>query len=593
MLFFASQKLPSTTVGREYCGGWGVLRRLHSNVDKAVVAQGEGEGRLIKVRMKTRIKTVKTKTFFVAFAVAFLAHFAFGQSSEALPKSEGGSAEEKQSITITCSAMAYNLNPHTASYNTEAQILTGLYEGLFTYDPVTTEPVFAIAENYKVSRDKLRWTFKLREGLKFSDGSPLVARSVVDSWLNLLATEGAPYASLLDIIKGVKDYRTLNGKREDVAIRDTDDLTLTVQLVTPAMHLPRLLCMPCFSVTSERAIYSGAFMKKAGDAGSLTLVKNPNYVGAESVKLDEIKFIYSDDDAENAFSFNTGLSDWVASNVDLDKLLDKNAAHIMAEFGCEYLFFKMRDNIWSNEQFRAALLEAVPFDKLRDKCFVPATTLVYPMAGYPSVTGYSYEDARNAKVLMERARKSVGIGDAPLSIKICLSDTERMATIVDLLKGAWEALGVSVDFIKVAPNEYLTAIPQTDADVFCYTWIGDYNDPLAFLELFRGDSTLNVAKWQNKQFDIYLSDAALFSGARHMESLAQAEQLLLDSAVIIPIQHPVSLNVIDLDAIGGWNLNAFDIHPLKYLYKKEIEEEDFPNIVKAQGGYITVSKRKE
>lgn len=531
------------------------------------------------------------KTFLAVFMANFLGLcFASEDPTQDLSNTQAQEPKEKQTLTITCSAMTYNLNPHTASYNTEAQILTGLYEGLFTYDPVTLEPVFAIAENYKVSRDKLRWTFKLHEGLKFSDGSPLVARSVADSWLRLLATEGAPYSSLLDVVKGAKDYRTLNGKREDVAINDVDDLTLTVELVTPAMHLPRLLCMPCFSVTSERAIYSGAFMKKTGEAGGgLTLVKNPNYVGVEAVKLDEINFVYSDDEKENAFSFNTGSSDWVASSIDLDALLDKNAAHIMAEFGCEYLFFKMRDNIWSNEQFRKALLEAVPFDKLRDKCFVPATSLVYPMAGYPTVNGYAYEDAANAKVLMEKARKGVGIGDAALELKICLSDTERMAAIAEMLKKAWEPLGVTVTFIKVPSNDYLSSIPTIDADIFCYTWIGDYNDPLAFLELFRSDSTLNVAKWQNKQFDIYLSDAALFSGSRHLESLAQAEQLLLDSAVIIPIQHPVSLNVIDLDAIGGWNLNAFDIHPLKYLYKKEVEQ-DFPNMVKRKGENKMVGK---
>ena len=76
-----------------------------------------------------------------------------------------------------------------------------------------------------------------------------------------------------------------------------------------------------------------------------------------------------------------------------------------------------------------------------------------------------------------------------------------------------------------------------------------------------------------------LLEAESLNDLQHLERLSQAEQLLLDEAIIIPIQHPVSLNIIDLDAVGGWTTNAFDIHPLKYIYKKQTQCE-VPHLAK-------------
>ena len=110
-------------------------------------------------------------------------------------------------FTIVDAVHFYNLDPHTANYSSEAQILTGLYEGLFSHDPFSLEPVPALVADYKVSRDKLRWTFTLKEGARFSNGEEITAQTIKDSWLNLLnpATE-APFASS---IHGIFQARVL------------------------------------------------------------------------------------------------------------------------------------------------------------------------------------------------------------------------------------------------------------------------------------------------------------------------------------------------------------------------------------------------
>ncbi|MBO7135029.1 MAG: hypothetical protein J6V73_00210 [Spirochaetaceae bacterium] len=118
------------------------------------------------------------------------------------------------------------------------------------------------------------------------------------------------------------------------------------------------------------------------------------------------------------------------------------------------------------------------------------------------------------------------------------------------------------------------------ADLFNYIWIGDFADPLAFLELFRSSSSLNVTGWKNSKYDAMLEDAAkITDAAKRYEKLAEAEQLLLDDGAIYPISRTLSVNIIDFDTVKGWFDNALDIHPLKYL--KFVMPDPRANVVKA------------
>ena len=487
----------------------------------------------------------------------------------------------QKNFTIILTEHNYDLNPHTAEYNAEAQILTGLYEGLFSYDPATLNPVPAIAKSYLISRDKKRWTFTLRDDAYFSDGTKITAESVRESWLSMLKNPRAPYSSLFEIVAGAKEFKNGTASENEVGIYAIEEYSLSVHLTNPAAHLIRLLCMPTFSVISKNAhVYSGPFVLSDFSTKHIVLEKNPYYYDKENTHLEKITFLLSNDDVENSHLFNTGKADWISSSVDLKKIILKSASHISAEFATEYLFFKMRNSIWENTKFRQALLEAVPWQELRANTFVPATTLVYPLNGYPKVQGYVYTDKIEAQSLMKATRKEANIPeDEILELKIAISESERMKKHVEILKEAWSPLGVELKTVEIASINYLKEIAQTDADIFSYTWIGDFSDPLAFLELFKGNSTLNVSNWNNNDFNRMLLEAESLNDLQHLERLSQAEQLLLDEAIIIPIQHPVSLNIIDLDAVGGWTTNAFDIHPLKYIYKKQTQCE-VPHLAK-------------
>lgn len=497
----------------------------------------------------------------------------------------------QDNLVIIEAVHQHELNPQITSYASDSQLLCGLYEGLFSYNPRTLEPQYAIATSYRISRDKKRWSFTINPKAYFSNGEKITAQSVRDSWLQLLATPEAPYSSLFDVVKNAEQYRKNECSADDVGIYATSDTTLSIHLEKPANYLPKVLCHSAFSVIHRNpTVYSGAFYLDDCDEKTYILKKNQYYWDKENTHLKQITFIQSDDNEENTFTYNTGLANWITGNVNTDNILNKKTVQLSAEFATSYLFFKDSckkpsyvaagvNSVWDYVEFRNALFEAIPWDILREYTYVPATTFVYPLNGYPQVEGYSYTDAGEALNLMKAAREKYGIAeDQILPLVMDISENSFSEDKLQALKDAWSVLGVDLQIRTYPSFYYLKSVPQSDADLFCYVWIGDFADPLAFLELFRGSSSLNDSGWKNPIFDELLEKAAVVSDEERVKLLAQAEQIILDSYIVVPVQHPVALNIINLNEIGGWYSNAFDIHPLKYLFKKSVKV-DLPNIV--------------
>ena len=533
---------------------------------------------------------MKHNIFLKALCACLLLPLLAAEEGEA-PEVEEALIEEESAVdkslqrtfVIIAPSHEYDLNPHTANFSTEAQFLTGLYEGLYSYDPKTLDPVPALAESYKVSRNKKRWTFTIRADAASSDGSPITADSVRSSWLRLLSTPEAPYASLLDCIAGAAAYRTGSADESAVGISARNPSTLVVDLNTPTAHLPRILCHHAFAaVPQTEGVYSGAYMLSASGEGGFVLAKNTHYWDAEHVALPELSVQFSDALSENSFRFNAGEVDWILNMVDTKVLLNPYAIRIAAEFGTEYLFFSCRTAPWSDADFRNALLAAVPWEKLRAGSLVQADTLVYPLSGYPAVEGLSDTSPEDAADMMAAARKKAGMApDAPLKLVYGISMTsERQKSQAALLKEAWAPLGVELVVQTTPEDRYLGSIPYWNCDLFSYSWIGDFADPTAFLELFRAGSTLNQTKWQNERYEKLLQEAAeTTDSSEHYRLLSKAEQVLLDDGVILPISHQVSLHAVNPGSVGGWYPNALDIHPLKYLYLKEDLSANAPNLV--------------
>ena len=499
--------------------------------------------------------------------------------------------ELQQNFIIVESVRVHELDPQVTNYSSDSQLLNGLYEGLFAISPISLEPQYAIASSFKISRDKKRWTITLRDDAFFSNGEKITAEAVRDCWLRMLANPAAPYSSLLDIVRGAEAFRTGQGDFNDVGIYATSENTLSIYLNSPANYLPKILCHTAFSIThSNPEVYSGPYELEIIAGQRYILKKNPYYWDNKNVTLERITFLQSDDADENTYYYNTGAVDWINGKVNQTQILNTKSLQMSAAFGTGFLYFKMSDKkpagsicskLWDYPEFRNAVIEAFPWDTIHKKYLIPATTLVYPLSGYPQVQGFDYTDAIEASLKMKDAREKYHISpEEIIPLVMNVFEGEFNEEEKQEIQNALEPLGIELTIKEVPSYLYYPTAPSTDADIFITSWIGDFADPLAFLELFRGGSTMNDSGWKNYAFDSLLEQAAVLSDEQERYVLlGQAENMLLDAGMVLPLYRAVTTGVIDLSEVGGWYSNAFDVHPLKYLYKKQ-PKYNSQNIVK-------------
>jgi peptide/nickel transport system substrate-binding protein/oligopeptide transport system substrate-binding protein len=131
---------------------------------------------------------------------------------------------------------------------------------------------------------------------------------------------------------------------------------------------------------------------------------------------------------------------------------------------------------------------------------------------------------------------------------------------------AWkEILGFNVR-VEVIPGErYFQSMKEGGYTIGSSTWIGDFADPYAFLQMWRRDSNLNDARLDDEDYETLIERSMSEEGNVRMATLAEAEKLLLERGVVLPIYYQPALNIVDTGELDGWYPNALDIHPFKYL----------------------------
>jgi peptide/nickel transport system substrate-binding protein/oligopeptide transport system substrate-binding protein len=483
----------------------------------------------------------------------------------------------RDALTVAFPQSDIELDFRKAFLTHEAQLFTGLYEGLFSYHPFTMEPVPGVAAAWSVSEDRKEWTFTLRKTAKYWNGDPVTAEHFRSAWLSLLhPAKNAPYASLFDIIEGARAYRL--GEIRDpnkVGVIAKDDETLIVRLTAPAAFFRSMLCHHAFSPihpsmrtkkswTQEPLISNGPFYIKENKPTRITLLKNDAYWDAKNVALSRITLKLVKDGDEAAASWNSGEARWIYRDVTMANLTDLSGIMVNSMFSTHYYFIRSQAKPWNDYRIRQALLLALPWDQVRQGYTLPAKTLINPLPGYPHVEGVETTDIEKARQLLAEAGYPNGHGLPLLVIK--LNPSFEAARIGAFMQKAWtENLGVPVKIEVVPFNQYEESLKQDNYSVGGTTWIGDFADPYTFLEMWRRDSTMNYAQYNDADYETLMDRSMLEEGGRRMETLAAAERLLLDRGAVLPIAYNPALNIVDTDEIDGWYPNVLDIHPFKYL----------------------------
>ncbi len=486
------------------------------------------------------------------------------------------SGDSTEALRVNFGSSVVQVDPALGQTALEAQILTALYEGLVVYDPLSLRPLPGAAQSWAFSEDGLTLTFTLRSGLTYEDGSPLTAADFRDSWIRVLSpATGAPFASLLDPVRGAQAWR--EGKLTDPAklgLQVAQDGTLVLTLTERAPHLVAVLCHYAFvpvqaawrsAPTSGPPPANGPYRVSSLKEGHWTFERNPRYWDTQNVALDGVDVRFNDDAPAVTKAFKEGSFDWVADSIDGAATLGSRYFSANAVFGTSFFYFKTSQAPWTDARVRQALILLLPLEEIRKPYLQPTSVLIPQFQGYPKVEGIAQADHDKALELLSEAGYPLGLGLPPLVV--ALPDDPSNEAFVETFRQAWKPIGLEVKHL-VVQGSYYDKLASLEHTMGYFSWIGDFLDPVTFLVLWKGGSSLNSFAFLDPAYDALLAQAAAQNPEERLKTLSQAESYLLQNGLLVPLSHTPSFNLIDRDEIGGWYPNSLDIHPFKNLYRK-------------------------
>ncbi len=486
------------------------------------------------------------------------------------------SIHAKDTFTALFSQSQINFNPLYTFTSTEAQIYTALYEGLLSYHPQTLEPLPAAAESWEVSEDQLIYRFKLRIDLVYSNGDPIIADHFKESWIELMSPQNkTEYASLLDIIKNGAEFRKGEVGENELGIRVESDRILVIELKHQAPYLLKVLCHHSLAPVhpslidkknwnNEEIIVNGPYVFTERSNESFELEKNDNYWDKENVSIQNLSILFSDDSEQNTLNFNRDSIDWLTESFDIESLNMAETIVLNPLFSTTYLYFSNKNKPWGNKNVRKALALLLPWDKIRSSQLIPGSTLIPSIPYYPEAVSITESNKDEALRLLKEEGFEKGRGLPPIILK--LPESLSMSSIGEIMKKSWqEFLNVEVSIETESFPGYFESMKNGNYTIGSLTWIGDFADPMTFLQMWLSSSSLNDAAYYNNDYDMIIDDSADKDFNERYQRMSDAESMLLDTAQVMPIGHSPALNIIDLRFIEGWYPNVLDIHPFKYL----------------------------
>jgi oligopeptide transport system substrate-binding protein len=487
-----------------------------------------------------------------------------------------------------------DLDPHVVTGVPEHKIITALLEGLVTYAP-DGGIAPGVAEHWDISDDGLVYTFHLRDTAKWSNGEPITSEDFVRSFQRILTPSlGAEYAYKLFPLVGAEDFNA--GKLTDfskVGATAVDALTLRLTLVNPTPFLLESLnhyaWFPVHMPTVEK--FGGASRK--GTAWTrpenfvgngpfnlvswkpnqvITVTRSPTYWDHDNVKLDGIEFYAIDNADSEERLFRTGGLDYCYS-LPLSKIETYRREHAdtyraTPYYGVYYYRLNVTKKPLDDKRVRRALALAIDRESivkniLRDAGQTPAYNFTPPSAKFTSTARIS-GDLAEAKRLLAEAGYPDGKGMPPVEILFNTSDSHRV--IAEAIQQMWKTrLGVNATIQNQEWKVYLDTTRTLNYQISRAGWIGDYDDPHTFMELWVTGGGNNQTGWSNPDYDRLLRSALeTRTDADRMAVYQKLEAILADELPVIPIYFYTRVYAIS-PKVKNWITTPLDNRAWKWI----------------------------
>lgn len=501
---------------------------------------------------------------------------------------EAGSTTGEKILKVQVGPDPETVDPALNSAVDGGNMIIHAFEGLLTLDE-NGQLKEGQAESWETSDDGLTWTFHLRDGLKWSDGTDLTANDFVYSWQRVCDPEvAAPYAeTVLGMVKGYDE--AVAGDITKLDVQAPDDKTVVVNLDHPCTYFGELAAFATLSpvqqatveangdawaTAADTYISNGPFMMTEWVPGShITFSKNPNYWDADSIKLDKLEFELIEDSNAAYSAYQNGEVDMIKDvpTEEIPSLQGTDEFHVDPIIGTYYVSLNLQKDYFQDARVRKALSLAIDrkyvAETLMQGTYTAAGSLVGP--GWLDTDGSSFEDNANggsayidtdnfdanleeAKKLMEEAGYPNGEGFP--QIEYTTNDAGYHKVVAEYLQQAWAELGID---LKVNIVEWASFTPMRrngNFDVARNGWVGDYTDPSNILELFTTTNGNNDGKYSNEEFDAAIEESRVTAdAAERSTALHKAEDLLMEDTGCIPIAYYNDFWLQSSKITGAWH----------------------------------------
>jgi len=518
---------------------------------------------------------VKKAKRFIALAVAVLLIFSMAGCGSS--GSSDNQSKANDTLIYAQGAEPRGLDPALVDDGESAKIICNIYEGLLKYNKDSTEVEPCLAERWEVSEDGLSYTFYLKKGVKFHDGTDFNAEAVkfnIDRQLPPQVTEDMAYASF--VYGSVKDVEVV------------DEYTVRINLKEPnTAFLNNLAMVMAAPIVSPKALQENNNNVNQHPVGTgpykfVSWTKDQNVVlerfddyWGEKAKVKNVIFKFIKDNSARVVALNNGEAD-IIDGIDatvVDQITSAgNQIYKAGGMNINYMAYNTTRAPFNDVKVRRAVSQAINVPELVESLYQgyaePAHSILPSfMPGYDeSIKQVAYDPEAAAKTLKEAGVTKIHM------ITYTNPRPYNSATgqvLAEAIQGYLAKVGVQVTIDSYDWATYKEKVKAGDYDICFYGWIGDNGDPDNFMYLLaHEDPTMNVARYHNKEFNELLAKGLTVPNGEERNAIyTQLEKIAAEDAVWLPISHAETLAAYRPN-ISGFYYHVTGITPLAGVSKQ-------------------------
>ena len=500
---------------------------------------------------------------------------------------------EKQELVRNNGSEPSSLDPHKVESDVENNIISDLFEGLVSVSP-TGEIEPRLAEKWE-NKDNTVWTFHLRPGVTWSDGTAIAAQDIVWSWQRLVSPlTASPYASYPGNMHIVNGAEIAQGKKapETLGVKALDDATLVVTLTQPNAAFLAMLAHPSLVpldkvlisrygdkwTKPEHMVTSGPYKLSQWVVNErIVAERNPRYWDNAHTVINKVTYLPISSETADVNRYKAGEID-IVYTVPINQFaqLKKTMGDqldVSPQLATYYYEFNTTRPPFNDSRVRRALNMALDKDIIAEKVLGqgqrPAWLISQPDIGGVELHNPEYANWPRDKRIAEAKKllSEAGYNEShPLVFNLLYNTSESHQRIAIAASSMWKKnLGVEAKLQNQEWKTMLDTMHTHNFDAVRYAWIADYDDAATFLNNFRTGDSENTSQYSNPAYDEALRNAAKASDTMARGKFyQQAEDLLGQDVPAIPVYHYVRTHLVKRWGCG------FTPDKLGYYYTKDM-----------------------